>query len=278
MTTMAREVKLLKKCLTGDAKAFEMILAKYQGLICAITFSGTANFQKSEKLAHQTFINTWKNLSQLKDLSKLRPWLCSIARNVIRDFLKKKQRDIIAKAKPIESITDIAADNSGPLQSVINKEHQALVSDAIQQVREPYREPLVLYYRQQQSIKQVAISLDLSEELVRQRLHRGRKLIKNKLSSLVEQTLAASGPKKVFTSAVMASITAIAIKSSAAAAGITAASSATKTTSAFTAITSTITAKIIAAAALIVIGVGAMVTYKQITASDYQQEIGRAHV
>ena len=97
---MANEVILLKKCLKGDSRAFEVIVSRYQELICAITYSGIADVQRSEELAHQTFIYAWNKLSQLKDLSKFRPWLCSIARNNIRDFLKKSQRDIIAGAKP----------------------------------------------------------------------------------------------------------------------------------------------------------------------------------
>ncbi len=89
MRTTAKEVQLLKKCLKGNSQAFEGIVAKYQELICAITFSGVTDVQQSEELAHQTFINAWKKLSQLKDLAKFRPWLCAIARNNIRNFLNK---------------------------------------------------------------------------------------------------------------------------------------------------------------------------------------------
>jgi len=90
MRTMAKEVKLLKKCLRGNRQAFGAIVAKYQELVCAITFSGTADIQQSEELAHQTFINAWKNLYQLKDLGRFRPWLCTIARNNVRDFFNKR--------------------------------------------------------------------------------------------------------------------------------------------------------------------------------------------
>ena len=127
MRRTSREVRLLKKCLRGDPQAFEVIVAKYQELVCAITFSGTADVQQSEELAHQTFINAWKNLSQLNDLARFRPWLCTIARNNIRDSISNGQRDIIAKAKPMESINDTAADEPGPLESVIKKEHSYLL-------------------------------------------------------------------------------------------------------------------------------------------------------
>jgi len=277
---MAREVKLLKKCLKGSSQAFEVIVEKYQELICAITFSGTADVQQSEELAHQTFVNAWKNLSQLKDLSKFRPWLCAIARNNIRDFINKSQRDIIVKAKPMENINDMATDQSGPLESAIKKEHEALVRDAIQQVPERYREPLVLYYRRQQSEKQVAISLDLSEDVVKQRLQRGRIMIKEQLSSIVEKTLSSNGPKKAFTTAVIASVAAMAIKGSgvAAAAGIAAASSSTGTATGVASVISGLTAKIITAAAVVAIGIGAVVTYKHVTKPGSGPELSQTGI
>jgi RNA polymerase sigma factor (sigma-70 family) len=274
MLRMAKEVKLLRKCLNGDPQAFAVIVARYQDLVCSITFSGTADVQQSEELAHQTFINAWKNLSRLRDLSRFRPWLCTIARNNVRNFINKNRRDIIAKARAMEDADNTAADESGPVESAIKKEHQALVSAAIQQVAEQYREPLVLYYRGQQSIRQVALSLDLSEDVVRQRLHRGRGMIREQLRSIVEETLSASGPKKAFTTAVIATIAGIAVKGSgaAAASGIGTAISAGGSTTGISAAMSGVTAKVIAGAALAVIGIGAAVTYKQITKPSPESE------
>jgi len=275
MRTAAREIKLLEKCLQGNSQAFEVIVSKYQDLVCAITFSGVTDFQESEELAHQTFVNAWTNLSQLKDLSRFKPWLCTIARNNIRNFLNKNQRDIIAKSKAMENINDTAADEAGPLESAIKKEHQELVSDAIRRIPEQYREPLVLYYRQQQSVKQVALALDLSREVVRQRLHRGRNMIKEQLSSIVEETLSATRPKKAFTTAVVASIAGITAKGTgaAAAAGIAAGMSKAGTTTGVAALMSGVTGKIITVTAVAVIGAGAVLTYKHITKDNKDVEI-----
>ncbi|MBN2588987.1 MAG: sigma-70 family RNA polymerase sigma factor [Sedimentisphaerales bacterium] len=278
MISKTKETKLLQQCLNGKLQAFEAIVTNYQDLVCAITYSGTADLQQSEELAHQTFINAWKNLSQLKDLSKFSPWLCSIARNNIRNFLNKNQRDIIAKAKPMENINEKAADESSPLESAIKKEYKELVNDAIQQVPEQYRELLILYYRQQKSVKQVAMSLDLSEDTVKQRLQRGRNMIKEQLSSIVEETLSISGPKKAFATAVMASLAGLAITgtSVAAAAGIAATSTTTGTTTGAAAIMSGVTAKIITTAAILIIGIGAVVTYKHVTKPNPEQNISQS--
>jgi len=267
MRAKANEAKLLKKCLEGDATAFEVIVAEYQELICAITYSGVADIHRSEDLAHQTFVNAWTKLSQLKDLSKFRPWLCTIARNHVKSFIREAKRDILQKAKPMEHVNGTAATGSGPLESVTKKEHIELVDAAIRQMPEKYREPLVLFYRQGQSVKQVARSLDLSQGAVKQRLWRGREMMKDQLSSVVEETLSATGPKRAFTAAVTASIAGLALKGSAtatAAAGMAAATSTAGTSASVAAIMGGMTAKIIAAAALVAIGIGAVVVHKQI--------------
>ncbi|GAG55982.1 unnamed protein product, partial [marine sediment metagenome] len=102
---------------------------------------------------------------------------------------------------------------------------------------------------------------------------------KEQLSSIVEETLSATGPKKAFTTAVIASIAAVAIKGSGiAAAGIATVTSTAGTTTGVAAIMSGVTAKIITAAAVVAIGVGAVVTYKQITKPSPGPEFSQAGI
>ena len=277
MAATAKEIELLKRCLKGDTKAFEVIVSNYQELVCAITYSGVADIHRSEELAQQAFINAWNKLSQLKDLSKFRPWLCTIARNLVKSFIRTKKRDIIAKAKTMENINDTAADESGPLESIIKKEHEELVSDAIQHIPEKYREPLVLYYRQRLSVRQIAESLDLSEGNAKKRLQRGRKMVKEQLNSIFEETLSTTGPKKAFTTAVVASVAGIVLNGTGVAAAATVTTTggtATTTGASITAIMSTVTAKVITAVAVVI--ATAAVSIYSYNVSKQQPEDGPA--
>ena len=65
-----------------------------------------------------------------------------------------------------------AATTSSPLQSVLEEEELALVWRALERIPETYREPLVLFYREEQSVDRVAEALELSADAVRQRLSR----------------------------------------------------------------------------------------------------------
>jgi RNA polymerase sigma-70 factor, ECF subfamily len=61
----SQEIDLLKQSTQGQANAFEAIVAKYQSLVCAITYSGTGSMELSEELAQETFVKAWMNLSKL---------------------------------------------------------------------------------------------------------------------------------------------------------------------------------------------------------------------
>ena len=256
------EIELLRACMKGNTTAFEAIVKKYQSLVCAITFSATANLDKSEELAHEAFIRAWTNLSQLKDLTKFRTWLCSIARNIVLNYFRHEERDIVSHARSIDKMTDISSVSFEPVEAIINKEQQVVIRQALEQIPERYREPLVLFYREQKSLKQVAKLLELSEDAAKTRVSRGRKLLKEQVAAMVESTISRTGPGKAFTTAVVASISGIAIKG----VGVTAAAgvAATGTTAVVKTVISGTAAKIIAAAAVVAIGLGALVTYRHI--------------
>ncbi|MGZ5543802.1 MAG: RNA polymerase sigma factor, partial [Limisphaerales bacterium] len=93
-----------------------------------------------------------------------------------------------------------------PTDHAITKEEQAILWQAIEHIPEPYREPLVLFYREHQSIQRVADTLDLTEEAVRQRLSRGRKLLHERVVAFVEGALAQTAPDQTFTAGVMVAL------------------------------------------------------------------------
>lgn len=81
---------------------------------------------------------------------------------------------------------------------------------SLERIPETYREPLILFYREQQSVESVAAELELSEDAVKQRLARGRRLLQEQVVAFVESTLQKSAPGPVFTLAVLGAISAVA--------------------------------------------------------------------
>src|SRR5579859_3794239 len=147
------DADLVGETLSGDRDAFGRIITRYQTLICSLAYSATGSLGQSEDLAQETFITAWKHLEHLREPGKLRAWLCGLARNRINNYLRREGRKPMRQSEPLENIHECPAPGPLPPESAINKEELALLWRALERLPETYREPLVLFYREQQSIE-----------------------------------------------------------------------------------------------------------------------------
>lgn len=210
------DAELVRECLLGNRDAFARIVARYQSLICSLAYSATGCLGQSEDLAQETFITAWKHLRQLNEPGKLRAWLCGIARNRINNSLRREGRKPLSVAESLETAHDTPAPEVLPSDHAINQEEEAILWRSLERIPETYREPLVLFYREHQSIERVAEQLELSEDAVKQRLSRGRKLLHEQVLAFVEGALERTNPGKAFTLGVLAALPVFATSASAA--------------------------------------------------------------
>src|SRR5882724_5739399 len=201
--------ELVAQTLDGNRDAFGRIVSRYQSLICSLAYSATGSLGQSEDLAQETFITAWKHLRHLRERHKLRGWLCGIARNLINNSLRREGREPLRAAEPLEAVQESASTAPLPHDQAISKEEEAILWRALERIPEIYRGPLVLFYREHQSVESVATALELSEDAVKQRLSRGRKLLADEVATFVESALERSNPGRAFTIGVLAALPAI---------------------------------------------------------------------
>ncbi|HSN26793.1 MAG TPA: sigma-70 family RNA polymerase sigma factor, partial [Kofleriaceae bacterium] len=202
----ATDIELLEASRRGEHEAFGRLVARYQDLVCAVSFSSTGDHVLSEDVAQETFIAAWRQLAGLREPARLRPWLCGIARNLARKARKARRRDeLVDEGEPIAE--------GNPFDEAARGQVERLVRDALDRVPETYREVLVLFYRENQSIREVATALGTSEAAVMQRLSRGRRYLADGVTSLVERSLRQRGdrPRRDLVAAVLAAIAVTAI-------------------------------------------------------------------
>ncbi len=186
----------------GNSQAFQAVVERYQSLVSAVAYAVVGDFSLSQDVAQETFWSAWKSREALERPQSLGSWLCGIARNVALQA-KRKQR-FTATTAPLEH--DVAARETDPEFQSISAEESAVVWQSLESLPEHYREVLVLYYRQERSVAEVALALELSEDAVKQRLSRGRAMLRDQLAELVEGALVKSRPGRSFTKHVMAGI------------------------------------------------------------------------
>jgi RNA polymerase sigma factor (sigma-70 family) len=202
----SNDAELVAESLAGGREAFRQIVERHQTLVCSLAYCATGSLAQSEDLAQETFLAAWKQLAELREPSKLRPWLCGIARFVIGKELRRQGREPVHAAEALETINELASPEPLPSERAMSKEEQAILWHCVARIPEIYREPLVLFYREHRSIECVAEALELSEDAVKQRLARGRKLLQEQALAYVEGALENSKPGHVFTLGVLAAL------------------------------------------------------------------------
>jgi RNA polymerase sigma factor (sigma-70 family) len=198
------DAELVAESLEGSRDAFRRIVERYQTLICSLSYSATGNVSRSEDVAQETFIAAWKQLRALREPARLRAWLCGIARHRIQKSFERDGREPTLNAAPLEDAHDSPAVEPLPSEQAISREEEAILWRSLEKIPGLYREPLVLYYREHQSIEHVAVELDLTEDAVKQRLSRGRKLLQDEVQTFVEGALRRTAPGQAFSGAVLA--------------------------------------------------------------------------
>lgn len=197
---------LVERSLAGDRQAFGRIVGRYQSLVCALAYSATGSRSRSEDLAQETFLTAWKNLRGLREPGRLRPWLCGIARNLVHGEIRRLERQPAHAADALDTATAVASAEPLPTAQAVSNEEMAILWREVGRLPEKYREPLVLFYREHQSVERVAAALELSPDAVTQRLSRGRRLLQERMLAFVETTLERTNPGPAFTLQVTAAL------------------------------------------------------------------------
>ncbi len=197
---------LVEQSRGGDREAFARLVRKYQGMVSAVTLNVTGDHAQSEDLAQETFLTAWRKLPELREPEKLASWFYGIAKRVALHWREKQRNNPLRGAAELDA--EEIVDRKFQAEQRQRKREQSLelVWSTVKELPETFREPLLLYYRYSRSVADIAESMALSEETVRQRLSRGRRMLKAEVEKQVEQALESTRPDTAFTMAVLASL------------------------------------------------------------------------
>jgi RNA polymerase sigma factor (sigma-70 family) len=199
------DAELVQAARQGDKRAFVEIVARHQAMVCGIALGILTDFAASEDAGQEAFLTAWRKIHELREPERLRGWLGQIARNAALGQLRRTREHETWDEKVV-----VLDESPAPDQVAASEEEAALVRESLEKLPEAYRLPLVLYDREGQSVRAVAEALEISEDAVKQRLARGRDMLRDRMSGVIEGVLTRSGPTAIFTMAVAAAIGALA--------------------------------------------------------------------
>ncbi|MDH5832976.1 RNA polymerase sigma factor [Luteimonas kalidii] len=196
----------LPAAVRGDRDAYGRIVVASQNVVTAVALAITRDVPTSEDIAQEAFLSAWHHLPRLKNASSFLPWLRQITRNLAHDHLRGR-RNRMLDGEAAELAIQHAADPDGcPLEQALDAERDAVAADLISELPAESREALLLYYREGQSSKQVAMLLGLSDAAVRKRLSRARQSVRDDLLSRFGEFARSSAPSAAFAVGVTAAL------------------------------------------------------------------------
>lgn len=76
----------------NDRDAFGRIVERYQSLVCSVAYAGLGDVAASQDVALEAFVAAWRQRDDLREPSKLRAWLCGIARTITANMRRRDVR------------------------------------------------------------------------------------------------------------------------------------------------------------------------------------------
>lgn len=199
------DAELVRASCRGEKRAFVEIVARHQALVCGVAFAILNDFAASEDAAQEAFLTAWRKIHEVRRPDRLRAWLAQIARNAALGQMRRRRSE-----ENIDRALELADTKAKPDEAAASEEEALMVCQSLERLPELYRLPLVLFYREGQSVRVVAESLGISEDAVKQRLARGREMLRAKIESVIGRVLERHVPGGVFTITIAAAIGALA--------------------------------------------------------------------
>lgn len=152
---------------------FEEILNHYSELF-RYAYWLTGNKEVAQDLVQETYLRAWRYYDTLKNEKATKGWLISILR---RENARRFEKKVLTQS---QMSIEILKDENASSQLDTRPEAFAL-NQALGELSEEYREPLLLQVIWGFSCKEIAQQLEISPEAVMTRLFRARQSLKNHL-------------------------------------------------------------------------------------------------
>jgi RNA polymerase sigma-70 factor (ECF subfamily) len=186
---------LVRRCLQGDGHAWQHIVETQHRRVYGLCYRFTGSAGDAEDLTQDVFLKVYRHLKTFDvERGSFPTWLTTLTRNLLVDHFRRTRAEQTTHsldagwddpegngASPAEKLQTHQVD---PLKSVMDRELQALVQQALLQVSPELREAVILRDLKDMDYKEIAEVLRIPEGTVKSRISRGRM----ELARLLERT------------------------------------------------------------------------------------------
>ena len=186
------DIQLIHRILSGDDAAFEILVQQHQNSIHALAWRKIGDFHIAEEITQDTFLQVYKNLSQLRNPNQLSGWMYVIANRLCLKWLEKNKNITQSlEDTPVEEIERASyTHHVAEQRETEDTEHRhELVKKLLAKLPESERTVVTLYYLGKMTTKEISKFLGVSVNTITSRLQRARKRLQEQQEALIQEVL-----------------------------------------------------------------------------------------
>lgn len=173
--------------LDGDGSAYARVVRTYQHRLWALAMMVVQDRAGAEDVAQEAFVRAYAYLERYDRRRPFYPWLATIAVRLGRDWLRRRRREVPLEESGTGSDRE-AGEAPSPLAELIDGQTARHLWQSVAQLPEGERMAVLLYYRQEMRLAQVAEVLGVSAGSVKTWLFRARKKLRERLTLSMDGT------------------------------------------------------------------------------------------
>jgi len=191
------EVQLARDLMAGKPAAFDRFVEHFRNKVFQYSWLMCGHREDAEEVSQDTLLRVFENFSQLREPERVRSWVFRIAKNFC---LMKRRKSQFAPARELsldefvpalerdggEMKLQIADWSKLPDDQLLQAELRHVLDQAIARLPETYRSVVLLRDVEELSTEETAEVLDLSTDVIKTRLHRGRLAIRQELDAYLK--------------------------------------------------------------------------------------------
>jgi RNA polymerase sigma-70 factor (ECF subfamily) len=175
---------LVRRCIAGDAVAWEEIVQRYHRRIYNLCYRFAGSADDAQDLTQEVFIRMYRTLNSY-DVARgaFMTWVTTLTRNLLVDHFRKTKHDRLtdsldATASDHPDATPLSDripdEGPAPDSGVQSRETRETVHLALQKLSPELREAVILRDLQDMDYREIATVLKVPEGTVKSRINRGR--------------------------------------------------------------------------------------------------------
>jgi RNA polymerase sigma-70 factor (ECF subfamily) len=175
-----KEKYLLFRAKNKDPEAYALVYDLYADKIYRFIFFKVSNAEEAQDLSSEVFLKTWQYIIDGKEIKNLNAFFYSIARNLVIDHYRKASQKEISLSE-IENSEEHPRAEKNEIEKIAQKIQFDKVTEKLGQLKDEYREIIVLRYIEGMSIGEIAQIVDKKKGTVRVILFRALNALRDLL-------------------------------------------------------------------------------------------------